>query len=328
MRRIVEVLICSLMIFCFSLQTRAQSKIPTETRNAALRYWIAFADMQDPPADEPTRKLLERAVSGDAVWDESKLGELIQQNEAAIQEMQRATKLPDCDWGLEYSQGPRASIAFMMKARALARLNTLYGLRQAAHGDLQGAAKSWMAGVKFSRDLAKGGTLIFVLVARSALLSNLSALRKAADQGLLNASTRKQAALELNALPETGFDWNDSWEMETFVIENGWSSILKAKDPREMYKAIVGEELSGNYELPTPADLAAFRKVMDEIATALNFSPDVARSRLEELRTREKALNPMLQKSIPNFEGVNGNRLEVQSARNVALRALTAAPQK
>jgi len=328
MRRTAKVLICSLMIFCFSLQTRAQSKTPTETRNAALRYWIAFADMQDPPADEATRKLLERTVSGDAVWDESRLGELIQQNETAIQEMQRATKLPDCDWGLEYSQGPRASIAFMMKARALARLNTLYGLRQAAHGDPQAAVKSWMAGVKFSRDLAKGGTLIFVLVARSALLSDLSALRKAADQGLLDPSARKQAALEVNALPETGFDWSDSWEMETFVIENGWSSILKAKDPREMYKAIVGEELSASYQLPAPVDLAAFRKFMDEIAAALNLSPVATRSRLEELRSREKALNPMLQKSIPNFERVNGNRLEVQSARNAALRSLTAAPQK
>jgi len=74
--------------------------MPTETRNAALRYWMAFADMQDPPADEATRKLLESTVSGDIPWDEAKLGALIQQNDAAIQEMQRAAELPDCDWVL------------------------------------------------------------------------------------------------------------------------------------------------------------------------------------------------------------------------------------
>jgi len=328
MRSIKKVLFCSVVLSLLSFSVSAQGKMPTETRNAALRYWMAFADMQDPPADEATRKLLESTVSGDIPWDEAKLGALIQQNDAAIQEMQRAAELPDCDWGLEYSQGPRASIAFMMKARALARLNTLHGLRQAAHGDSQAAMKSWMAGVKFSRDLAKGGTLIFALVARAALLSDLNALQKAAERGLLDAHTRKQAALELNSLPETGFDWGNSWEMETFVIENGWDSILKAKDPREMYKAIVGEELSANYQLPAPADLAAFRAFMDEIASELKHPPEVARGRLEVLRGREKTLNLMLQNSIPNFEKVNGNREEVKSAREAALRALNSAPQK
>jgi hypothetical protein len=315
------VLLAVYVCFCCVI-TSAQSKKPTETRNAALRYWIAFADMQDPPADEATRKLLERTVSGDVPWDEAKLGELIQQNDVAIQEMQRATKLPDCDWGLEYSQGPRASIAFMMKARVLARLNSLYGMRQAAHGDSQAAVRTWMAGVKFSRDLAKGGTLIFTLVARAALLSDLHALQKAAEKGLLDAPTRKQAALELNSLPETGFNWSESWEMETFVIENGWDSILKAEDPREMYKVITGEEPPSQYRLPSPADFAAFREFMDEIASELKRSPEVARGRLEALRGREKTLNAMLKNSIPNFERVNGNREEVRSARDATLKAL------
>jgi hypothetical protein len=300
----------------------AQSKKPVETRNAALRYWIAFADMQDSPADEATLKLLEKTTSGDAAWDEAKLGDLIQRNYTAIQEMQRATKLPECDWGLEYSQGPRASIAFMMKARAMARLNTLYGLRQAAQGDSDAAVKTWMMGVRFSTDLAKGGTLIFTLVARAALLSDLAALRKAADQGSLDASARKHAAVGLNSLPETGFDWSDSWEKETFVIENGWDSILKAQDPRAMYKAITGEELPSSFRLPAPADLAAFHRFMDEIAAVLKLAPDAARPRLEQLRNGEKTLDSTLQNSIPNFERVNGNRAEVQSAREATLKAL------
>jgi len=49
---------------------------------------------------------------------------------------------------------------------------------------------------------------------------------------------------------------------------------------------------------------------------------------LEVLRGREKTLNLMLQNSIPNFEKVNGNREEVKSAREAALRALNSAPQK
>ena len=54
--------------------------------------------------------------------------------------MQRATMLPECDWGLEYSLGPHTPIPFVQNsARALGRLNTLYGIRLAAKGDTRKA---------------------------------------------------------------------------------------------------------------------------------------------------------------------------------------------
>src|SRR5689334_12476559 len=89
-------------------RTAAQVKQPQETRNAALRYWLAFAELQDPPADKVTADLLEKTAAGEVGWDEAKLGFILDQNESAIIRMQRATKLPDCDWGLEYDLGPRA----------------------------------------------------------------------------------------------------------------------------------------------------------------------------------------------------------------------------
>jgi len=116
--------------------------------------------------------------------------------------------------------------------------------------------------------------------------------------------------------------------METFVIENGWDSILKAKDPREMYKAIVGEELSANYQLPAPADLAAFRAFMDEIASELK-PPARSRSRTIGGAARPgKNSKSDAPKFDSQFEKVNGNREEVKSAREAALRALNSAPQK
>src|SRR5713101_9881972 len=80
-----------------TLTAGAQSKLPPETRNAALRYWLAFADLQDPPADKATADLLEKTAAGEATWDEAKLGPILDKNETAIWRMQRATKLPDCD---------------------------------------------------------------------------------------------------------------------------------------------------------------------------------------------------------------------------------------
>ncbi len=39
----------------------AEVRFPPETQNAALRYWMAFAEMQDPPADKIVQDLLDRA---------------------------------------------------------------------------------------------------------------------------------------------------------------------------------------------------------------------------------------------------------------------------
>ena len=57
-----------------------QAKYPPETRNAALRYWMAFAEMQDPPANKATQDLLEKTAAGEAAWDERQLGPILDAN--------------------------------------------------------------------------------------------------------------------------------------------------------------------------------------------------------------------------------------------------------
>src|SRR5271165_3735809 len=115
------------------MSANAQTKLPPETHNAALRYWVAFAELQDTgDADKATGELLRKTLAGEAAWDVAKLGPIVDENMESIRIMQRATKLPECDWGFEYSLGPNAPISFLIKSgRALARLNTLYGMRLA-----------------------------------------------------------------------------------------------------------------------------------------------------------------------------------------------------
>ncbi|MGA8299386.1 MAG: hypothetical protein WB817_07865, partial [Terriglobales bacterium] len=158
----------------------AAARYPQETKNAALRYWMAFAEMQDTWADKPTQELLEKTAAGEAAWDEAKLAPILDANEDAIGMMQRATKLPECDWGLEYGRLWKASIAYAPRARALARLNTLEGMRQLAKGDSQSAVNTWLAGIRFSQDLTRGGSLIFALMAKSVLMPDLRLLAQAA----------------------------------------------------------------------------------------------------------------------------------------------------
>src|SRR5215471_2252604 len=175
-----------LAVACLLLTATANTQTKTsETRNAALRYWMAFADMEDSFADKATQELLEKTAAGEAPWDEAKLGPILDKNEEAIRRMQRATKLPECDWGLEYSLGPRASVAYVSRARVLGRLNTLSGIRLVAKGDSLHAVEAWLAGIRFSQHLAQGGTLLSTLVAKSVLISNMNAIAQASLHGSL-----------------------------------------------------------------------------------------------------------------------------------------------
>src|SRR5260370_12325745 len=81
-----------------AVTAHAQSNISTETRNAALRYWLAFADIQDPPTDKATADLLEKAAAGGAAWDEPKLRPTLDQHETAIWHMSRAKRLAELEF--------------------------------------------------------------------------------------------------------------------------------------------------------------------------------------------------------------------------------------
>ena len=307
-------------VFCASAAF-AQAETPSETTNAALRYWIAFADLQDSPADKPTQELLEKTAAGEAPWDEAKLGPILDKNESAIQAMQRATSLPDCDWGLEFSFGPRASIAPIIKARVMARLNTLYGMRLAAKGDSQKAVDTWLAGMRFSQHMAKGGSLIFALMAKMALLSNLNALRSAAQAGVLNDEERGQAAAAVSALPATAFDWGNALSNEEASLDVALREM--APDPEEYFQEMMGRPAPEAFTVPTASETAAFHKVMASAKAALQFPPNQAQERLKTLQGSVRSLHLFFQETTPNLVRINEARMQVQASRNSLLQALS-----
>src|SRR6266851_2223557 len=69
-----KITIAAVFVLISAVAGRGQTKLPSETKNAALRYWLAFADLQDLPTDKATGELLEKTAAGEAPWDEAKLG--------------------------------------------------------------------------------------------------------------------------------------------------------------------------------------------------------------------------------------------------------------
>ena len=305
-------------------QLQAPGKFPPETRNAALRYWSAFADIQDPPADKATQDLLEKVAAGDAPWDETKLGQILDQNETAILAMHRATKLPGCDWGLEYSRGPRTSIAYVPRSRVLARLNTLYGMRLMAKGDSQAAVDTWLEGIRFSQNVAHGGTLIFQLVGKMAMLSNFRALTNAAESHQLSDAQRAQILASVQALPADGFDWAQALALEEVALEIGIQQIAQSENPAANFGELMGHAAPANFTVPAAKDIADERALFAEAEAAMHAPPAQARDRIVAIQSRVPELHIYFRETTPTLTKVNDARAEVEAARQKLLKAIGA----
>lgn len=319
---ILRSLLLSLALISNAGWSCAEVRPPLETRNAALRYWMAFAEMKDLPADKSLQELLEKTSVGQAAWDEARLGRILNSNGEALQTMQRATKLPECDWGIEYGRGPRAPIVYLARARVMARLSALQAMREMAAGDSQAALERWIAGIRFASHLAKGGSLISALTAKSALLPNLRMLTLETTKGHFTEAQKKQILATLKTVPEDGIDWAAAWELEELFIEAFLNELRTSKDPRATYQASMEEAMPEGLEIPSPNELSKFREYMAGAMAAFKLSPDAAKSTLEKLETQKQALNEFIRRLIPSPQKVSESRAEVLSYRNALLVAL------
>jgi hypothetical protein len=322
-RGIVNLALLCLLPTSLMALAQAQASVPHNERNAALRYWMAFAQMQDSPADKTTSELLESTAAGKTPWNEVRLGPILDANREALQIMQRGTELPTCDWGLEYDLGPAVPIAHLAKARVMARLNTLAGMRLAARGQFTQAIDTWLVGVRFSRHIAQGGSLISLLTARIGLSSNLEALKQSLPNVSLNEADRTKIQVALRALPESAFDWSTAFQLEQSGLEVFVHQLSGARDPKAYYRVAMGVTAPANFSVPTPSELAALGRVMARAAAVLRLSPQDARQRLNDIEDSEKTLHPLFKGTIPSLSRINDVRAELYRERQNILEAIS-----
>jgi hypothetical protein len=301
---------------------RAQLKYPPETKNAALRYWTALAEMQDSPGDKATQELLEKSATGGTEWSESTLGSILDANAEAIRTMQRATKLPECDWGLEYGRGPRAPVILFVRARALARLNTLEGMRHMAKGDSHAAVNTWLAGIHFSQDVARGGPLIFTLVAMRMMLPNLRALNEGTSKGQLSEAQKKEVYAAVSALPEDGLDWRGAWGLEYVTGEQFLEELRTSTNPGAGYEEM-GMSVPKKGIPPTLQEIQGYGEYMLAVQAALREPPAKAKALLDGLEPKRHNCGEVEQNLIPNPQGINAARIELMSARTELMQTLS-----
>lgn len=284
---------------------RAQAMFPPETDNAALRYWSALVEVQEPPDDAATQHLFGETVAGRVAWDETKLGPILDSNSDALGTMQQATKLPACNWGFDYRNGARFPVWFAMRARLLSNLNELQGIREMAHGDSRTAVDTWLAGVHFGQDVSRGGPVIAALIAHALILDNLHRLRDSAQQGKLNEEQKTELSVVVKTIPEDGFDWGAAWGVEFAIGDQFLQKSRTTSKPESDDK------------------IRAYEEYMLAVQAALREPLAEAKSRIADLESNLGRLGKAEQMLIPSLRATNEARMRLATAHQELMQALS-----
>jgi hypothetical protein len=186
--------------------------------NAALRYWSAFSEVQDSGITDQQAKELNAILDGTAPYDDSKYKELLEKNKLAIEIMARATSFPNCDWGLDYGLRDEIPVDYARKALALGRLNVLNAFHLFIEGNKDGGVRALTAGLRFSHDVANGGSLFATVIAKDLLVSHLIAVSDALHLEQLSAMQRTRLQQAVTGLGSHGVDWQSAIKQEMAVL--------------------------------------------------------------------------------------------------------------
>jgi hypothetical protein len=221
--------------------------------NAALRYWAAFSQIQDSGMSDQDAKELNTALETMGPFDMSKYKELVQKNTLALQVMARGTSLPTCDWGLDYGLGDSVPVDYARRALVLGRLNILYVMNLYHSGDKDGAVRALAAGLRFSHDVANGGSLFATLVAKDLLVTHLIATADGLRMGQLSASERSELQNAVAALGD-GLDWSSATKRDVEALRTHNASDSGAAAALDRIVGSYGAFLKDQSKLPQLTD--------------------------------------------------------------------------
>ena len=212
------------------------------TKNAALRYWSAFSQVQDSGITDQQAKELNAILDGTAPYDDTKYKELLEKNMLALQIMSRGSSLPNCDWGLDYGLRDDIPVDYVRKALVLGRLNVLYAFHLFIGGDKDGGVRALTAGLRFSHDVANGGSLFATVIAKDLLVNHLRAVSGALHLEQLSATQRTRLQQAITGLGPHGVDWESAIKQEMRVLNKPpWQESISLVRVTQAYLAAAND---------------------------------------------------------------------------------------
>jgi hypothetical protein len=215
---IPRAIIVFMLFVAISLKPVPAQPNPKLGDNSALRYWAAFAQMQDAALTSEQAKELNLILDGSAPYDDLKYKDLVEKNRPALETMATGTVLPRCDWGLDYKRGNDEPVDYARNALILGRLNVLYAFHLLIAGEKDRAAPVLQNGLRFSHDIGHGGTLFSTLIAKDLLTVHFRAIEFMMHHGDLSLAQRLRLQKTVRDLGPTGLDWQSAMKREMEIL--------------------------------------------------------------------------------------------------------------
>jgi hypothetical protein len=205
--------------------------------------------------------------------------------------MARGTLLPACDWGLDYGLGGDVPVDYARKALALGRLNILYVMHLYHSGNKDGAIGALAAGLRFSDDLAKGGSLFATLAAKDLLVTHLTAAGDALHMGQLSTAQRSRLQKAVAALGD-GLDWSAAAKRDLDALGAHYSGDSRVSLALSRVVSSYTAFLKGESDLPNLMD--AINHAPPELAQLIP-SPKRVEEQKQELSDKIQQTRMLLQ---------------------------------
>jgi hypothetical protein len=298
--------------------------------NAAMKYWQAFALL--PALDADQEKLL-------SDWNNVPLDaaalKLLEASQGSLEYLHRGASLPRCDWSLDYEDGIRMRLPYLVKARSLSRLAGLHARHEFSQGRWQSGWDDVTALLKLGRQVEIGPTfiqqLVGYLIERAAieaaapwlpeLKSALPATAFATLESLPAAPTVAQVILDEKRLSAV-------W----MIRELKQAEHRRAGSWREVWKELIeaivvgneGQESANRDAVPVPNTYEQALKLLEDLLPLFDELARLAAlpwrefdDQYAEFTKKTQATSPLARFVLPNL-----NQLIPSERRNQTQAAL------
>jgi len=228
------VLLISLVVLALGASVFAY---PPDPDNAGLLYYQAFLTQKQP--DETMEDMVMNLAKGKtAVHD--KIAEYVESNRRVIDLVSAAAEIPDCDWGLKYSDGLSMEVPYLSAARKLCWLVLADARILAAKGDNDLALKRCITTQRLAVHVASEPIIINWLVGFSIKKVSAKCIQDILSSGTSEGGKLRWIEAQLDEIEGKGVALKDVLDVEHAVMAK-YMTMEKVDEVLPLIEDCMGE---------------------------------------------------------------------------------------
>jgi len=197
------------------VSTSSVFALPPDPDNAALLYYQVFLLYEKP--DDTMQDMIADLARG-KIKPDTRITQFIESQKTVIRLVVTAAELPNCDWGLKYSDGLSMEMPYLSQARHLTWLILADARTIAANGDYELAIDRCLTARKFAIQIAYEPTAINFLVATAIERRANECIQDILSSTQINLETLQYLKAQLDELDNRFPPAELFWEIEREIM--------------------------------------------------------------------------------------------------------------